>query len=90
LAMRLLEASKKRHRYRVISGAALAGFVVLAPFIYGIQNMSFLGRLAKEQSAQLETQSALLKANEQLREIGDLAKRQSQDLFRKAEELLKD
>jgi WD40 repeat protein len=90
LAMRFLEASKKRHRYRVISGAALAGFVVLAPVMYGIQNMSFLGRLAKEQSAQLETQSALLKANEQLREIGDLAKRQSQELFGKAEELLKD
>jgi WD40 repeat protein len=90
LAMHFLEESKKRHRYRVISGAVLASFVALAPVLYGIQNMSFLGKLANEQRIQLETQSALLKANEQLREIGDLAKRQSQDILARAEELLKD
>ena len=76
LAMRFLQESKKRHRYRLISGAALAGFVVLTPFLY------LRDRLA--------TQSALLKANEQLQEIGDAAKRQSQDLLAKAEELQKD
>jgi hypothetical protein len=90
LAMRFLKESKKRHRFRLISGAALAGFVVLAPFLYGMQRMSFLRRLAKEQRAQLATQAALLKANEQLREIGDAAKRQSQNLFTRAEELLND
>src|ERR1700751_3221283 len=83
LAMRFLEESKKRHRFHLISGAALAGFVVLAPFLYGIQYVSF-------QNAQLATQSALLQANEQLREIGNAAKRQSQDFFARAEELLKD
>jgi WD40 repeat protein len=72
LAMRFLEESKKRRRYRLISGAALAGFVVLALFLYGLQCVS------------------LLKANEQLREIGDAARRQSQDLFARAEALLKD
>jgi hypothetical protein len=90
LAMRFLEESKKRHRYHLILGAAIASFVILAPFLYGIQRMSWLRKLAKEQRVQLETQSDLLKANEQLREIGDLAKRQSQDLFAKAEKLLKD
>lgn len=90
LAMRFLEESKKRHRYHLISSAALAGFIVLAPFLYGLQHMSFLRELAKKQQAQLATQSALLKANAQLQEIGDAAKRQSQDLFAKAEELLKD
>jgi hypothetical protein len=90
LAMRFLEESKKRHRYHLILTAALSGFVILAPFVYGIQRMSLLKKLAREQRIQLKTQSDLLKANEQLREIGDLAKRQSQDLFGKAEELLKD
>jgi WD40 repeat protein len=90
LAMRFLEESKKRHRYRLISGAALAGFVVLAPFLYALQHMSFLRELADKQKAQLATQSELLKANEQLREIGDQAKGQSQALFAKAEELQKD
>jgi WD40 repeat protein len=90
LAMRFLEESKKRHRYRLILGAALAGFVVLAPFLYGLQHMSFLRELADKQQAQLATQSALLKANEQLQEIGDAARAQSQYIFAKAEELLKD
>ena len=90
LAMRFLEESKKRHRFRLISGAALAGFVVLAPFLYGIQTVSFLRERAEKQQVQLATQSALLKANEQLREIGDAAKRRSQDLFGRAVELLKE
>jgi hypothetical protein len=52
--------------------------------------MSFRSKLTKEQVAQLATQSALLQANEQLREIGNAAKRQSQDIFARAEEILKD
>src|SRR6201984_2388038 len=90
LAMQFLEESKKRHRFHLVAGAALAGFVVLAPFLYGIQYMSFLSKLAKEQDAQLATQSALLQATEQLREIADGAKRQSQNFLARAEELLKD
>jgi WD40 repeat protein len=90
LAMRFLQQSKKRRRYRLILGVALAGFLVLAPFLYGLQRMSFLRELAEKQRIQLATQSALLKANEQLQEIGDAAKRQSQDIFAKAEELLND
>jgi WD40 repeat protein len=90
LAMRFLEESKKRHRYRLILGAALVGFVILAPFLYGLQHMSFLRELADKQQAQLATQSALLKANEQLQEIGDAARAQSQYIFAKAEELLND
>src|SRR5262249_32753953 len=39
LAIRFLEESKKRRRYRLISGAALAAFVLLAPFLYGIQRV---------------------------------------------------
>ncbi len=49
-----------------------------------------LRELADKQQAQLASQSALLKANEQLQEIGDTARAQSQYLFAKAEELLKD
>jgi WD40 repeat protein len=90
LALRFLEESKKRHRYHLILGAALASFVILAPVLYGIQSMFFLTKLAEEQRVQLKTQSDLLKANVQLGEIGDLAKRQSQDLFAKAEEWLKE
>jgi energy-coupling factor transporter ATP-binding protein EcfA2 len=90
LAMRFLEESKKRHRCHLLLAALLAGFVILAPFVYAIQRMSLLGKLAEEQHIQLKTQSDLLKANGQLREIADLAKRQSQDLSGKAEELLKD
>ena len=82
--MRFLEESKKRHRCHLILAALLAGFVILAPFVYAIQ----LRRLAQEQDVQLKTQSDLLKANEQLREIGDLTQRQSQALSEKAEETL--
>jgi WD40 repeat protein len=90
LAMRFLQESKKRHRYRLILGTALAGFVVLAPFLYSLQHMSFLRQLADKQQAQIATQHELLQATEQLREIGDAARAQSQYIFAKAEELLKD
>src|SRR6516225_263954 len=52
LAMRFLEESKKRHRFRLISGAALAGFVVLVTFLYGIQTVSFLRERAEKQQVQ--------------------------------------
>lgn len=83
LAMRFLAESKKRHRRGLIFAAALGVVVVVLPFL-------FLGKIAQDQRVQLATQSALLEANEQLREIGDLAKHQSQELFRKAEDLLRD
>jgi hypothetical protein len=82
LAMQFLEESKRRHRHRLISGAALTGFVILAPLLYGIQ-------LVNEQKTKIATQSALLAATKQLRDIAGAAKRQSALIFSRAEELLK-
>jgi hypothetical protein len=83
LVMRFLEESQKRRRYRRIAGAALAGFVVLVPFLYGIQQVTLLKKLAAEQHDKLMAQTAL-------QEIGDAAKHQSEDLLAKAENSLKD
>ncbi len=82
LVMRFLKESKRRHRYRLISGAALTGFVILAPLFYGIQ-------LVNEQKAKIAMQSELLAATKQLQDIGDAAKRQSDLFFKRAQELLK-
>ena len=83
LVMRFLKQSKRQRRYRLISGAALTGFLILAPLLYGIQ-------LVNEQKAKIAIQSQLLEATKQLRDIGDAAKRQSDLFFRRAQELLKD
>jgi WD40 repeat protein len=82
LVMRFLKESKRRRGYRLISGAALTGFVILAPLLYGVQ-------LVNEQKAKIAMQSELLAATKQLRDIADAAKRQSDLFFRRAQELLK-
>ena len=88
LAMRFLEESQKRQRYRRMTGAALAAGVVVALVLYGVQQVIFLRQLAHEQRVTIETQTALLNANKQLQEIGDAARRQSEILFGNAKGLL--
>jgi hypothetical protein len=82
LVMQFLKESKRRRRYRLISGAALTGVAILAPLLYGIQ-------LVNEQKAKIAMQSELLAATIQLRDIGNAAKSQSDLFFRRAQELLK-
>jgi hypothetical protein len=80
-----LEKSRRRtaQTARSPNACVVIPVLVLALSYYSI-------RLTNEKRVLLETQSALLKATEKLQDIGDLAKRQSQELFRKAEDLLKD